>query len=811
MALERGPGAELGPQAQAQDQASRDALIGGAPVRESASGEQNAPGAPGLEPTWTSSAKDLVTSAHGPSRVWVTLGHGVLNEVYWPSTGEPQIRDLSFIVKTPTGWTDLKREARYDLSQPRPDVPLLTVTHTGAGFTLRLTTVPDPLRDVVLIRYALEGEGRLYALLAPHLGGSGKDNTAWADAEGISAERGGRALALRGSAGFSRASVGFVGVSDGWQDFERHGEMTWTYPRAEGGNVAALAELPAQTGVLALGFAYSARGAHTLASSSLAEGWEAAAARFRREWEAWGDALELPVGEGAAESDFARAARLSAMILKVHEDTSFPGAVVASLSIPWGNSRDDLGGYHLVWPRDAALSGFALLAANQLDDARRLLCYLVSAQHPDGHWAQNFYPNGLSYWHGIQLDETGFPILLAAKLRERGDLGEVVGLSEMVRGAARYLAVHGPLSPQDRWEENAGANPFTLAVMIAALVAASAWLDQDERAYALSLADSWNERVEEWTFVENTDLARAHGVKGYYVRLSHGEEGIGGQVELQNRAGLSVPASALVSLDYGYLGRLGLRDPAQERFTDTLRVVNAVLRVSTPSGDLYHRYNEDGYGEHADGSPYDGTGIGRLWPLLTGEAGHLALLRGEDVTPYLQTMLNCAGPGGLLPEQVWDTAPIPEKGLFPGRPTGSAMPLLWTHAEFLKLFLARALGAPAELLESVRQRYDFTRPQSATWHWRSEVPIPKLPQGRDLLIEDRAPFTLHFGWDGWQEVQERDAESLPFGLWGVRFAAAELAGHTAINFTRRNAQGWSGHDDQVGLGHAEGQQALKNM
>src|SRR5262249_43720789 len=143
-----------------------------------------APGAPGHAPTWTSSAKDLVTTALGTSRGWATLGHGILNEVYWPATGPPPIRDMGFIVSGPFGWVEVKRTMRYRIDTPQPYVPLPQVVHEGEGYRLMLEVVPDPLRDVVLVNFKLTGEGtRLYVLLAPHLGNSGLLNSARAGSE----------------------------------------------------------------------------------------------------------------------------------------------------------------------------------------------------------------------------------------------------------------------------------------------------------------------------------------------------------------------------------------------------------------------------------------------------------------------------------------------------------------------------------------------------------------------------------------------------------------------------------------------------
>lgn len=634
-----------------------------------------APGWPGVPPTWTSSAKDMVTTALGPSRLWATLGHGILNEVYRPSAGQPQIRDLGFIVATPTGWYEVKRAAQYQLSLLKPYIPLPRIVHEGEGYRLELEVSPDPLRDAILVAFRLDGEGaRLYVLLAPHLGGSGHHNNARACDE-LLAWKDGNALNLAADCGYGRTSAGYVGYSDGWQDFSRHGAMRWCFREALDGNVALTAELAASEGVLALAFADSLDGARTLARSSLYEGFGSVRRAFVARWKTWARGLTIP----DAPEEIRREAYLSAMVLKVHEGRTYPGAVVASLSIPWGNTSDSPGGYHLVWTRDAVEAGLALPAAGQTTDARRMLAYSVATQKADGGWSQNGFPDGRPFWTGIQLDEVGFPILLAAKLQEEGGLDGLNRSGEMVGRAAGYLARNGPMTPQDRWEENAGISPFTLAIEIVALVAAAEFLDAVDRAYALSLADYWNERVEDWTYVQSGEFVEQFGVDGHYVRIAPpaSQGGLCGRIEVRNRKGEFVPAVASVGMDFLYLARLGLRDARDYRIQNTLKLVETLLKVETPHGIAYHRYNNDGYGEHDDGRPYDGTGIGRPWPLLTGERGHLDVLLGIDPLPYLEMMTRMTGAGGLIPEQVWDGPPMPDRGLEPGKPSGSAMPLVW--------------------------------------------------------------------------------------------------------------------------------------
>ncbi len=752
-------------------------------------------GSPGIPPTWSSSDKDFITTALGTSRLWATIGHGIVNEVYWPSTGAPQIRDFSFYLVGEKSWVDLKRVQQYTLSTPSPYVPLLTVTHTGDDYRLELEILPDPRRDVLLVRYAIEGPYRLVVIVAPHLGSTGRENHAWIAGEAAFADRGNAALCLRASPPLQSLSCGYVGSSDGWQDLDQHGSLTYRFERADNGTVALTGEAAGDAGVLALGFAETWLGASTLARTALAESFEALRKEFMDAWRMWGEQLELPDSGGA----LGKAALLSATVLKVHEDRSYPGAVVASLSTPWGSSTDTLGGYHLVWPRDATLSAFALLGVNQHGDVARMLGHMIVMQTPEGDCPQNYYPHGEPFWTGIQLDQAAFPVILAAKMRERG-VPEVQGTAAMVRAAIGFVARSGPSSQQDRWEENTGINPFTVAVAISALIAAAPWLSPDEKALAISLADDWNDRLESWCHVTGTPLARECGVSGYYIRIA--PPGNGGDpdalLELKNRRGQKIAASALVSMDFSYLVRLGLRQATDSRILETIKVVDQVLGVDTPSGRIYRRYNEDGYGEQADGGPFTGHGIGRAWPLLVGERGHLALQAGEDPTPYLNTMLNCASAGGLLPEQVWDSAALPHKGLFPGRPSGSAMPLLWSHAEFLKLLIARAGGRPLELLAAVESHFlDHEACRPTMRHWRSDAPVTVVASGFSLAIEDSRPFTLHWGRDAWQDVQERDASAAPFGLWVVQFTAEELAKVGRLNFTRRYSEGWEGIDHVV--------------
>ncbi len=765
-----------------------------------------APGAPGISPTWTTSAKDLVCTSLGSSRVWFSVGYGILNEVFWPNCSAPQIRDLGFIVAGNGGWWEVKRQHAYSLETPAPDIPLPLIVHEHEKFRLELEFLIDPLRDAVLIRYSLDGDGlKLYPLLAPHLEGSGKANSAWTSSDALMARKRRSALALMASGGLSRSSAGYVGVSDGWQDFHQHGAMTWQYRSASQGNVALMTELNETEGVMALAFAESPDGAHTLASSALASGFPLARRRFIRGWRRWRRNLDT----SDAPKQLVESVQRAAMVLKVHGDRTYPGAVVASLSTPWGSSRDDTGGYHLVWPRDAVEAGFAFLACGQHQEARAMLAYLISIQQPDGHWLQNSFGDGRPFWTGIQLDEVALPVLLAAKLDEMHALNGMHDQVQRMTGAAlRFLAQTGPFSPQDRWEENAGVNPFTLGTTIAALIAGAAhgFVSGDDAAYALSLADDWNRRLEGWVYVSDTDLDHSHGTDGHYVRITPPcETAERGRVMLKNRGGESMHTRDLLGLEFLTLVRLGLRSASDQRIRDTVKLVDALLRVETPTGAFYHRYNEDGYGEHADGRPFDGSGIGRAWPLLSGERGHYAVDAGEDALPYLDAMLGSASPGGMIPEQVWDTEPLPARYLTAGRPTGSAMPLVWAHAEFLKLALAIKRGVPIERLQAVTEHCEGSEGSASVVHWRGDSPCGDVPHGMTLSVEATEPFMLHIGHDNWQDTTDLESVRVGLGMHAVSVPPQMSGSARVLNFTRRfsDPRGWENRDWDVNVASGE--------
>ena len=403
----------------------------------------------------------------------------------------------------------------------------------------------------------------------------------------------------------------------------------------------------------------------------------------------------------------------------------------------------------------------------------------------------------------MQLDETAFPVLLAVALDERGAL-DGTEVADMIRRALSFLVRQGPSSDQDRWEEDSGLNPFTLAVCISALVAGARHLPADASSLALAFADYWNARLEDWTAVGERPLARLYGVPGYYVRIAPAQaaaEDLGlpeSAVPVRNLSsdpGLTV--SAHVSVDFLQLVRFGLRRADDPLMLASVKVADALLKLDTPAGPCWHRYNEDGYGEHDDGSAYDGTGRGRAWPLLTGERGHYELCCGRDALPYLLAMTRMTSPGGMLPEQVWDASPIPARGLLPGRPTGSAMPLVWAHAEYLKLVASRLLERPFDRPDSVWERYRGERPRPTRVIWCEQAPAPQLPEGSTLIVCLREAGAVRFGLDGWQEVREEDTTANSLGPHVVEIDTSRLRAGRCIDLTYRARSSWIGRDFRV--------------
>jgi len=748
--------------------------------------DTEAHGSPGSPPNWCNGAKQMVGTSLGTSRVWFTIGNGILNEIYYPRVDIAQVRDLGIIVADDKDfWVEVKTIRECIVECVEAGIPAIKITHSHPRFKLTQRIIPEPNRDVILIEITLEGDTDLkpYVLLAPHLGGTGHNNMAKIDRhhhrQVLSARQGPFGLALAAADvkqqdAFGACSAGYSGTSDGWQDFSHHQRMQWNYSQAGPGNVALTGAMQCHT-VLALGFGSSPGAAATLAISALYQPFELIWQQHIRHWRDWHKHCHLPAPTQAGktlEASLMEQVKISAMVLRTHHDQNFRGALVASLSIPWGETSEERPGYHLVWPRDLVECAGALLALGSDIEAREILRYLMATQREDGSWHQNQWLGGTPYWNGIQLDQVAFPVLLAGTLADKNAL-DGIEVGDMVQRALKFLACNGPVSPQDRWEENSGVNTFTMAVCIAALVSGSRFLDVTSEAFTLELADYWNIRLEDWTAVTGTELAAQYNISGYYLRIMPAsalmdDTALMRIMPVKNRRidpGLS--ANEQIGVDFLQLVRYGLRDPHDPLIRDTLELVDKLLRVDLPQGSCWYRYSGDGYGEHDDGQAYDGTGRGRLWPLFCGERGHYELIAGGDAYSLLKTMSSLSGIAGMLPEQVWDTTAIPEQTLYPGKPTGSAMPLAWAHAEFIKLACSILEGRPVDRPEPLWARYHGHRPQVHAWVWTPQAPLHKIPAGKQAYICLDEPATAHWHYDH-ESPQTLQTEALPLGIHLMR-------------------------------------------
>jgi glucoamylase len=786
-------------------------------------------GGPGIPPRWTHAAKDGVGTAYASSsRLWFTIWNGVVTEVYYPTVDRPQLRDLQFLVTDGESFFhEEKRHLRSMTERLSHHVLGYRITNSDpeGRYSIVKEVLSDPHLPCLLVNTTLAGEEsflkrlRLYALCAPHLGMGGWGNNASVEEIAgrviLTAEKDGVWLALAATVPFSRLSCGYVGQSDGWTDLAVDFRMDWEFDRATDGNIALTGELDLgdrREFTMGLAFGDGLHNAATTLLESLAVPFGEQRERYMDQWNRSCRHL-LPLETAA--SDGGDLYHGSYSLLLAHEDKTYPGAFIASLSIPWGESKDDddRGGYHLVWTRDMVNTATGLLAAGNTETPLRALIYLAVSQHEDGGFSQNFWIDGEPYWRGVQLDEVAFPILLAWRLLRKKGLGNFDPYP-MVMGAARYLILHGPATPQERWEETGGYSPSTIASNIAALVCAASFArergDGASAAFLEEYADFLECHVEAW--MVTTEGTLVPGIPRHYIRILPADVNDPFPPEDPNRGILALanqppgsrwryPGKEIVDGGFLELVRYGIRKADDPVIVDSLRVLDAVLKVDTPNGPCWRRYNHDGYGQREDGGPFVGQGKGRAWPLLTGERGHYELAAGRPPGPYLQAMEGFASPTGLLPEQVWDEPDRPDLYMYLGRPTGSARPLMWAHAEYIKLLRSAADGKVFDLVPEVADRYlsggKVCKPMEI---WKQNRQVSEVRQGFILRIQAGAPFLLHWTRDDWGATE--DSHSTPTSL-GIDYLDVDIlpqqGGRIRFTFFWTDTGRWEGRDFEVAV------------
>ena len=790
-------------------------------------------GGPGLDPRWTSSIKDAIGTAYsGMSRVWFTCSHGILNEIYHPTIDRAQVRDMEFLV---TDGETFAHEEKRDLESTFEyiDPEALGVRYINRDpqgrYALTKEIICDPHHSVVLQHVRVEGHEdllprlKVYALLAPHLDDGGAGNSARAvDIAGhkvLLAWKNGWSLTMAANCDFSRVSCGFVGASDGWRDIMRNFHMDWEFGSATGGNVAMMGEVnlgqAGTDGVREFTVAFGiGDGHHTAAQKtlgSLAMPFEELKKRFIEQWRRAAN----PEWLAAKAGDGGKLMRASHNVLLAHEDKTYSGAFVASASIPWGQAKsdDDLGGYHLVWTRDMVQTATALLACGRTATALRALIYLACTQQPNGGFAQNFWIDGTPYWSGLQLDEVAFPLMLAWRLWKAGGVG-AMRIFPFVERAAGFLIRHAPITHQERWEENSGYSPSTLAAVIAGLICAAeiarAHDSMEMAVFVEEFADWIEHHLEDWTVTNNGVLHPE--ITRHYMRIRPPEvgeayacESCGTEIiRLSNRPpGTRNSFEAREIIDAGFLElvRYGVRRADDPLMVDSLKVVDAVLKRDLPQGPGWLRYNWDGYGNREDGGPFEGWGQGHVWPLLTGERAHYELAAGNGFEPLIRTYENFATCGQMLPEQVWDQEKSADGRFQIGKPAGSAVPLVWAHAEYLKLLRSAVDGKVFDRIDPVYERYcepqGRRRVRRGLEIYTRRRPIQTIQPGDTLRILDETRFDVVWTDDGWQTNHSAASRSL--GSAGFSADIAPGAASTGLEWTIHwpEQKRWLGYNVEV--------------
>jgi glucoamylase len=782
-------------------------------------------GSPGIEPRWTRSAKEGIgTAYHTGCRVWFTHSHGIINEIYYSNVDCPNTRDLQLLITDgETFCHEERRDLNHTIEYPEKSTLYYRLTNSEPAGRYRIVkdVITDPHSSVLLIAIRIEiadetlrKKLRVYALLSPHLKGLGQGNSAcwyekdrrrlfWASREDVH-------MVFGAAPDFLRRSVGYVGFSDGWQDLMSNYQMNWQFSRAEDGNIALTAEIDLSHNfefVLGVGFGRSPQSASTKLLQSLAVPFDQQRANYIRQWK-----RTLPTARNDLSDqtgDAGHLYRLSRLVLLAHEDKVYPGALVASMSIPWGETKGDadLGGYHLVWPRDLVKSASALLAGGQTSTPLRSLIWLACLQGEDGAVPQNSWINGEAYWRGKQLDEVAAPILLAWHLHDANALG-LFDPSTLVSRAVRYLILNGPVTGQERWEENSGYSPSTLATIISALVCAAdlarARADEQTAAFILDYSDWLSAHIEDWTVTSRGELVP--GKPRHYLRINPADpekpalvsDPDTTMIQIANGGGLH-PARNIVSTDFLDLVRYGVRNALDPLIIDSVAVIDQVLKRDLPQGPCWRRYNHDGYGPKADGSAFDGTGEGRCWPLLSGERGHYELAAGRDPLPYILSLEKFANEGGMLPEQVWDEPDLPEARMIRGQQAGSAVPLCWAHAEYLTLVRSRKNGLGFDCLPKVQERYARNKTPNRVEIWTLAHQPARIQKGKILRLITTDPAIVHWSFDNWKTVTDTETQLTSLGCAFADLPSNNLPAGSKMVFTLNWSGKWHGHDFTIAI------------
>ena len=720
--------------------------------------------------------KDCVgTARNTTSKVWFTVANGVLSDVYFPTNDNTNVETLQYLVSDGSSFTDLQtRDTTYTVQATDDRALTCRVTTTAKSGRYKIVTdyTTDPSRPTVLIRskfIALKGrlsEYHLYVRHDPTLngnggGGTGSGGTAdngGPDNAGL-VTAGGHTLlvgndpvtatnaanrdyavpvysALDVSRGFDQTTNGFAGrPSDGLVQLDSAARaLTDLHDTATHGNVVQVGRVPlGHSGrfTLALGYGDTQAKSITASQGSLKRGFNAARHDYERGWNAYDAKLvkpKRPTGVSSSHwSDVLDEYYLSANYVKAAEDKTFPGAVAASLTSPWGQaiSAGDtnttyFGSYREVFARDLYEAWTSVFLDGDRSTARNMTRFLFERQQqPDGSMPRNSLPNGklAPDSFNTQLDECAYPLIMAL----------AVGLTDNayyrahIAPAANFVASHGPSFGPERWEEQSGFSPSTISAEIAGLIAAAIIADKNgDHASARvwrATADEFQRNLKKWTLTTNGPLSASP----YFIRLSKdGDPNAATAYDVGN-GGPTLDQRTVIDAGFLEYARLGLLKPDDADILASLPVVDKTIKRPTASGEGFLRYNGDGYGDGAaDGHPWapSNKGTGHPWPVLAGERGQYEIDRGSvgSAIVRLDSMRTMSSGVGLIGEQAWDlpdlaaspfgTDPtIASIGFRNGKPDGSASALTWSAGQFVRLTLDAAAGRVLDRPDYTFDRY----------------------------------------------------------------------------------------------------------
>jgi glucoamylase len=680
------------------------------------------PGAPGQDAHWASAAKQGFGTANSiRSKVWFTLADGAMTEIYYPTIDVPNVQMLQLVIVAADGKVETETDDTNHSIEVLDDARSLSFRQQNkaksGAYTITKTYVTDPARSSIFVdvnfHWNSTGTCRcsLYVYYDPSLNNSGMHDSAWIDGAWLVASDADKASALTViNFGLDEETNGYLGANDGLTQLQRNRSII-RYLRADKGNVVQMARVRLPFGTarqtdrftLVLGLGRSPDEAIGNGQASVRKGFEASRTENEAGWHAY--VATLPTVEPKYQRQF----NMAAMVLKALEDKTYRGATIASPSIPWGGgpnaNEPTISGYHAVWSRDLYQVATALYAMGDRVSANRALDYLFNVQQKaDGSFPQNSWVDGRPIGDGLQMDQIAFPLVLAYQL---GRTDRNTWLKH-IKPAADFIMKHGPTTGQDRWEERPGYSPATVAAEIAGLVCAASIARTNRDGVSgsayLKTADDWAGKVERWT----ATTTGKYGDGNYYLRIDkNGTPNEGAKIEINSGGGV-YDEREIVDAGFLELVRLGIKSADDPLIVKSLAVVDRLIKLETPAGSGWYRYNHDAYGERPDGKPYDGrTGKGRLWTLLTGERGEYELARGDKARARqrLDTMMAFANDGMMIPEQVWDQSESPAAEFHFGSGTGSATPLAWSMAQFIRLAMNLKSGRNLETPRVVAERY----------------------------------------------------------------------------------------------------------